>query len=472
VVKVPPPEKPPTYEKDKNFTRRNVAGAAGGMLGVDYEDHRTPEQQAASPARTHVHAHDVAVIKEGTKEVAQKRPRRVIAAPKEEAEMILQDEDPNTREEKWKQRSKPVRARDRMTVDKDAPEKKRKPSWIQEEPPPEPEELDLEAIGGAIGDIGFPLDEQRAFIGDPRLTDPLAIKEALGSPVAYAKHCMILAEAFRTSTGATRAEGVAYLALMFAALGDRAFARQAIRELGYGTGIIDLYPLEVIEQLVESYPGLLVKVGFGTLFVRPRADSSLEMEAGVPSSLEYPGSLKIRGFAIKGGGRPGYAFEPRDQEGSYSLTIFSPGRFQLLISGVTRSGHTVIDRVEVVVRDGPDALLPWEEVEPVRDEAKVEAWPKPAPIPIDYERVLDLDEPPRREDSGTMLSSGERISRQQRDALTSASEETVEFLDDEEPPPEADLGLPSEDALSRAEASLLKLAVVLNTEDDDITGSD
>jgi hypothetical protein len=466
VVKLPPPEKPPVFEKDRTLTRRTVAGAAGGLLGVDYEDHRNSEETPISEKKS-AHAREVAPAKDGSKEVKQKRPRAVIAAPKEEAEMILQDEDPNTREEKWKRRNKGVVSRDRMTIDKDAPEKRRKPSWETFTPPHEPEEIDLESFADAIGPS---FEEHRAFIGDPRLTDPLAIKEALGSPLAYAKHCMILAEAFRSTTGATRTEGIAYLGLMFAALGDRAFARQAIRELGYDTGILDLYPLEVLEHVLESHPGFLVKVGFGTLFARPTIESVLELEAGVPSTLEYPESLKIRGFAVKGGARPGYKLEPGDAEGRYTLTISSPGRYRLLISAVTRSGHTVIDRLLVEVRDGPAALVPRFEEATVRDEAKVEAWPKPTPIPLDYEQVLDGDDPHKHQD--TLLSIGERISLQQRDALPHASPEDVQFVDAEEPPIEEDLGLVDrDDALSRAEASLLKLAVVLNTEDEDINES-
>jgi hypothetical protein len=353
-----------------------------------------------------------------------------------------------------------------MTVDKDAPERMRKPSWDRE--PDEPDEIDLEALAAGLGELGLPLEEKRAFIGDPRLTDPLSIKEALGSPVAYAKHCLILAEAFRATTGATRPETVAYLSLLFAGLGDRAFARQAIKELGPATGIIDIYPLEVIEHCLEAYPGLLLKAGFGTLFVRPKK-RSLDLEAGVPETLEYPAGLKVRGFALKGGGTPGYRFEPGDREGRYVLMIFAPGRYRLLISALTRSGHTVIDRFDAIVRDGPRALPPHAIEERIRDAGKVEAWPKPEPIPVDYSRMLEEEAPAPRADSSNMLSAGERIARQQREHLELAAEETIEFVDALEPPAEEDLGIVDpEDTLSRAEASLLKLAVVLNTDDDDL----
>jgi hypothetical protein len=209
----------------------------------------------------------------------------------------------------------------------------------------------------------------------------------------------------------------------------------------------------------------LLKVGFGTLFVRTKR-SMIELEAGVPTALEYPASLKIRGFAIKGGARPGYRFEPSEREGSYRLTIFAAGEHELLISAITRSGHTVIDRLHAIVHLGPHALAPLEPPVYQRDEAKVRAWPQPDPIPVDYERVLDEELP--REDSSTM-SPSERIALQQKDRLEKDSDEDVMFLDAEEPPVEEDLTLldPS-DSISRAEASLLKLAVVLNTDDDDL----
>jgi hypothetical protein len=280
---------------------------------------------------------------------------------------------------------------------------------------------------------------------------------------------MVLAEAFRAATGATRSEAIAYLALLFAGLGDRSFARQALKELGPATGIIDIYPLEVIEHLVEAYPGLLLKAGFGTLFVRPKK-KSLDLEAGVAVHLEYPSGLKVRGFAIKGGGRPGYRFEPTETEGRYLLMIFSPGEYRLLISALTRSGHTVIDRFDAIVSDGPRALSPLSAEEPARDAAKVEAWPKPEPVPVDYSRLLEDEAPPQGEDSSNMLSSGERISLQQRDHLELAAEESVEFVDALEPPREEDLGIVDpDDMLSRAEASLLKLAVVVSTDDDDLS---
>ncbi|CAN0583878.1 unnamed protein product, partial [Laminaria digitata] len=100
--------------------------------------------------------------------------------------------------------------------------------------------------------------------------------------------------------------------------------------------VLDVYPLEIVEELVLRYPGSLPKVGFGRLFVRPQADAAkaLELVEGRSSPLSYPKNLKIRGFAIKGGGNPGYLFEPDERPGSYRLRIDLPGRYRLMISAI------------------------------------------------------------------------------------------------------------------------------------------
>lgn len=478
-MKVPPPKSPPgskpklVYDKDRTKTRRTVKGAAGGMLGVDYEDPGRADpttvkattgagENRDTPGGQVVPAGPAAASHEAVR--AEGKP----AAPKEEAEMVLDDEDATTRDMKAKQ-SRHFVPRDRMTVDKDAPQllRKRRP-WEEEEEEQEerreedPEEIDLDGIAEAIASAGdHAAPEGLVAVGDPRLLDPHAIKEALGSPAAYAKHCMILAEAFRQSTGAHRREAVTYLARLFAALGDRAFARQALKELGPGTGIVDLYPLEVVAHVLEQHPGLLSKVGFGRLFARPKAQRNLVLEAGVAGLLEYPSHLKIRGFALEGGGQPGYRFEPALDEGRYHLTIQAAGKYRLLISGTTRSGYTVIDRIDVLVKDGPKALPPRSQPMPPRDEAKVRAWPQPTPLPIDHRRVLDEETQPEDE-SRSVLSSSEIISMQQRERLAVLAEEEVAFVDAEEPIVEI-----TEDTLSRAEASLLKMAVAVSTGEED-----
>ena len=224
-------------------------------------------------------------------------------------------------------------------------------------------------------------DDEMVEPGDPSLTDPDEIRRVLGTPAGYAKHVMILAEAFRRITGATRKEAIDYLATMFVATAEPTFGYLSLKEFGPSTGIVDVYPLEVLERLLERYPGVLPKVGFGKLFVETgtRPDP-LRTDTETPLILVYPASLRIRGFALRGGGRPGYMFSPADAEGEYELRIQSPGRYEILVSATNRSGSTVIDRVDVAVRPAGEDALSRERPEPYppRDSEKVAAWPTPA----------------------------------------------------------------------------------------------
>lgn len=233
--------------------------------------------------------------------------------------------------------------------------------------------------------------------GDLTLTDPEDIRRLLETPVAYAKHVMILAEAFRRSTGATRAETIEYLSRMFLGLGDWAFGRTALRAFGPATGILDIYPLEVVVHVLDKYPWFLPKCGFSRLFDRTAAE--LSVPVGESMSLKYPENLQIRGFALAGGGRPGYVFEPTADPGRYSLMIDSPGRFEVLVSAVNEvTAHTLIDRLTIVVRaraerdsrPGLDDLRSY----PPRDALKLAAWPVPPPPAPGSVELASLSEDP------------------------------------------------------------------------------
>jgi hypothetical protein len=216
--------------------------------------------------------------------------------------------------------------------------------------------------------------------GDLRLTDPELARRALVTPHAYAKHCMILAEAFRRATGATRSEGVAYLARLFLALADPQFGRAALRELGPATGIVDLYPLELLEHVIDLYPGFVPKVARGRFVQRdPPELESFAFATDTPLALTYKAELKVRGFAVVGGARPGYRFEPSG-EGTYTLRIDTPGRYTCAVSCLSRTGQVVIDRLELRVRAGAGARapLPLDEGLPPRDPDKIAAWPVPS----------------------------------------------------------------------------------------------
>lgn len=418
-MKVPPSSPPPdsggskaTYDKDKTTTRRSVAGAAGGMLGVDYEDHRRPDPSLQPKVKKEDTSATDRRLAEKQAQLAQGQGQSNRAADKGElgtgrdaAYVVRPDEEAPLREKRKKPRHI---ARDRFQVDKDAPEVVRTRRWEDESDDegrdPDEQELDiadwfandaLSADAGPAVSRAHLFDEhRRPEPGDPSLRDPESIQRALGAPASYAKHVMILAEAYRRTTGASRGEALTYLASMFVALRDRSFGRLALKEFGPSTGILDIYPLEVMEHVLEAHPGYLPKAGFGTIFRRNNEDKR-ELTAKVNEDLwlDYPESLKVRGFALKGGGCPGYVFEPGPEPGRYRLVFHTPGRFEVLLSATNRAGYTMVDRVRVEVRDakGRKFETPVREarVYPERNEERIARWPWPEVKPMDPRALLE-----------------------------------------------------------------------------------
>jgi len=190
-------------------------------------------------------------------------------------------------------------------------------------------------------------------LGDLSLTNPNEMKRALGPSVRFAQHAMLLAHQ-RMKDGMPRAEALAFLAKLYLGVADRSYAQKALREFGHGTGILDLYPTELLAHLFENVPSFVPRVTVGSFFAAVPA-AGFEGETGKPFVLRYPPELRVRGFAIKGGECPGYLFEPVDPPGTYQLTFTNAGRFVVLISAIARGGHMAIEELRFEVRRGAEA---------------------------------------------------------------------------------------------------------------------
>lgn len=368
------------------------------MKGVDYEDdgRGDPALQASSAAAG---ARAAALVREmrgaEPKERSTELEKPRGGGVRDPAYMVLEEEVAAEEARKSRKKRKQHVARDRFSVDKDAPELVRQRKWTEddeEEDEREEEERELEVSDQSdLIERGESMPrESRAHLfsedgrpepGDLSLTDPDEIARVLGSPLAYAKHAMILAEAFRRSTGASRGEAIEYLARLFIAPTDKSFGRLAIKEFGPSSGILDIYPLEVVEHVLERYPAFLPKVGFGRLFanVPSYEEETIFTDTRTPVRLEYGTDLKIRSFAVSGGGRPGYLLEPELEEGKYRLHIYTSGKYRLLISAVNSTGYTTIERLRIQVkpRAVEDLALSDESYYPDRDEERVQGWPVP-----------------------------------------------------------------------------------------------
>lgn len=191
-------------------------------------------------------------------------------------------------------------------------------------------------------------------LGDLDLVEPEEMKRLLGPTVRFAKHAMLLAEE-RLRTGTPRDEVVRFLGSLYVGLEDRAYANKALREFGAGTGIIDVYPLEVMEHLLENVPSFFNRVSKGRFFTSSRSGRYRGV-TGAPIVLTYDPALRVRGFALQGGPKPGYLFEPVDPPGTYHLTFATAGTFQVLVSAISKAGALMIEELVVEVAAGEHAL--------------------------------------------------------------------------------------------------------------------
>ena len=187
-------------------------------------------------------------------------------------------------------------------------------------------------------------------LGDLSLTDPNEMKRQLGPSVRFAQHAMLLAEA-EMQQGADRGQALAFLADLYMRLGDRAYANKALREFGPATGVMDLYPLELLDYLLEFVPGFCHRVRRES-FLTASAPDAYRTKAGQTIELTYDPNLRIRGFAIKEGARPGYLLEPVDPPGTYHLVFLSPGAFTVMVSAISKDGQLFIETFDCVVEDG------------------------------------------------------------------------------------------------------------------------
>jgi hypothetical protein len=229
-------------------------------------------------------------------------------------------------------------------------------------------------------------------LGDLGLTNPNEMKRVLGATSRFAQHAMLLAQQ-KIDQGESRGDAIAFLARFYIELGDREYAKKALREFGPGTGILDIYPLEVVEHLLEFVPSFFHNVQRGRFFTSS-LNSQYRAKAGEIITLTYPPELKIRGFALKGGERPGYLLEPTDPPGTYALSFQSSGTYQILVSAIGRAGAVFIEEMVCEIEEGDaasfEAAAAIQRERAAEQETSAEADPKKKPKEKDAE-PLDSD---------------------------------------------------------------------------------
>ena len=148
--------------------------------------------------------------------------------------------------------------------------------------------------------------------------------EALGAQRASA-HVVRLYEMW-TLAGVTRDEAIGKAAHFLAGFAGVQNIRRVLAELE-SKPIRDVYPLEVLIELLRVRPEVLPGVRSGTVVGRAPGP----VIAGVPFVVDVGKDVRVKAFALLGGGRPGYEFHPHKDEGKYTLLIDTPGTWTMAV---------------------------------------------------------------------------------------------------------------------------------------------
>lgn len=135
-------------------------------------------------------------------------------------------------------------------------------------------------------------------------------------------------------------------------LPEERFLKRVLLGLADAGRIIDIYPLELFFQVKERAPDRLPFARFSP-FVKNRSElEGQTFEPGAPIRIQVPLAMRIRAFALEGGGFPGYALCP-GPPAEYELEFFEPGEFSVLLRGELRKEH-LLDRIRLKVADSTE----------------------------------------------------------------------------------------------------------------------
>jgi hypothetical protein len=189
--------------------------------------------------------------------------------------------------------------------------------------------------------------------GTVHLRSAASLKEVFKTPLRIARHLNVLAQ--RTSnTPEQRAQCVRSLADTIVQLGP-GLGRRVLSSFMSGVGIGEVYPLEVLEEIVLRHPRFVPQTGLRPFLTSP---PRLQGEEGVPIEVRCEPALKVTGFALKGGGFPGYVFEPAKEPGCFLLTVDTAGRYQLLLLAVDGAKNESLQELRVHVKPTPRPRAP------------------------------------------------------------------------------------------------------------------
>ena len=186
-----------------------------------------------------------------------------------------------------------------------------------------------------------------ARIGDPTVS--AAELRSMGNLVATRHLLALLA---RRRADLSRDAVIDEVAGLLAALDEGPYARRLLLQMAEVGRIVDIYPLEVTVRIMERHPAMLPRMEFGPVVLNHDEIEARRWPVGEVVPLKVPLNLKMKAFALDGGGTPGYALAP-GPPATYHLEFGASGTYSLLFRGEVRKVSR-IGRLTVRVEDPPE----------------------------------------------------------------------------------------------------------------------
>ncbi|MCB9653826.1 MAG: hypothetical protein H6729_06820 [Deltaproteobacteria bacterium] len=198
--------------------------------------------------------------------------------------------------------------------------------------------------GGKSGSDAFSPEVLEQILGDPSV--PGARLTGFGA-FGVARHLAVLLVRARAERSRAEVVKLAVERLIEIGVSERERVRRILFEMER-LPIVDIHPLEIMVELLETRPDLLAEVAFGEVIQNKPTLSAQVFQVGETIDVWVPLNARLKAFAIEGGGgSPGYCFAP-GPPARYALEIASPGVFKVLVRAEIRKKH-YLDAVSVRV---------------------------------------------------------------------------------------------------------------------------
>jgi hypothetical protein len=131
----------------------------------------------------------------------------------------------------------------------------------------------------------------------------------------------------------SRLESIEQAALWLGGFNRADNVRKVLGELE-SKPIRDIYPLEVMMELLDKNPAKLPGVEPGSVIGGFPALTDGKVTAGHSIQIPVPDGVRLKAFALLGGERPGYEFHPSKKDGFYTLLVDTPGEYDFALYAV------------------------------------------------------------------------------------------------------------------------------------------